>query len=181
MGNPMSIEIHQDQLVLSRLVGCWEGRLRHRAAEDQPFQEIPGHAENRWLLGGRFVEMTLRGGAEGDGWSAVFYIGCERSERRCVLVSLEPGERRVTIRRGHWTPGADRLVLLSRHRNTPSEEYRQSRLVCDLATPGKLNLELAEGTSCGQEFVRFKATYGSATAAAVSAPLPRRQRRFVIA
>lgn len=176
----MSIEVHQDQLVLSRLVGCWEGRLCHRAAQDEPFQEIRCNAENRWLLGGRFVEMTLRGGADGDGWSAVFYIGCEGSERRCVLVSLEPAEHRVTIRRGHWTPGADRLVLVSRHRNTPTDEYRQSRIVCDLATPGELNLELSEGIGCGQEFVRFKGKYRPAIAVAVGAP-PRQQRRFVIA
>jgi hypothetical protein len=37
------------------------------------------------VLGGRFVEMTLRAGTSGDTWSAVFYIGFERTERRHVL------------------------------------------------------------------------------------------------
>ena len=27
---------HEDQTILSRLVGCWQGTLLHRAAADQP-------------------------------------------------------------------------------------------------------------------------------------------------
>ena len=69
------IEGEHDQNVLSRLVGCWQGTLSHRAEADRPFQQLPGTSENRWVLGGRFVEMTLRAGTSGDTWSAVFYIG----------------------------------------------------------------------------------------------------------
>ncbi len=56
----MNTETEQDQAMLSQLVGCWEGTLRHRGAADQPFAEFPGKSKNRWVLGGRFVEMTLR-------------------------------------------------------------------------------------------------------------------------
>jgi hypothetical protein len=90
----------QDQPVLSRLVGCWAGTVLHRASADQPFAHLPGTLENRWVLNGRFVEMMLRTGASGSSWSGVFYIGHERSERRHLLLSLEPGERRVKTRRG---------------------------------------------------------------------------------
>ena len=114
-------------VVLSRLVGCWQGTLLHRASAGQSrFTQLPGTSENRWVLGGRFVEMTLRAGTSGDSWSAVFYIGYERSERRHVLVSLEPGDRRVTTRLGDWRLEHDRLVLTS----------HQSRAVCDMTTPG---------------------------------------------
>ena len=132
--------------MLSRLVGCWQGTLLHRTEADRPFQQLPGTSENRWVLGGRFVEMTLRAGTSGDTWSAVFYIGYERSERRHVLVSLEPGDRRITTRLGDWTLEQDRLVLTS----------HQSRAVCDMTIPGQLTLELAEEpaparNSCGSK------------------------------
>lgn len=125
--------------------------------------------------------MTLRGGPSSDGWSAVFYIGYERSERRHVLVSLEPGDRRVTIRRGEWALDPDRLVLVSRHRNAPADDYRQSRVVCDLQTPGELKLELAEENAPGQEFVRFTAEYRPALPSDAAPPAARPPRRFVIA
>lgn len=167
LGSEM-IEHEQDQTVLSRLVGCWEGTLLHRGAADQPFQELPGTSENRWVLGGRFVEMTLRAS---DTWSAVFYVGHERGERRHVLVSLEPGERRVTTRRGEWTPDRDRLVLTS----------ERSRAVCDATSSGQLMLELSEEDETGQEFVRFRGEYRPA-ASATRVPRPARQiRRSVIA
>src|SRR5262245_21210262 len=132
----------QDQSVLSRLVGCWHGTLLHRTGADQPFQHLAGTSDNRWVLGGRFVEMTLRAGTSGDTWSAVFYIGYERSERRHVLVSLEPGARRVTTRLGDWKRDNDRLVLTS----------HQARAVCDMTIPGQLTLELAEELVPGIEF-----------------------------
>lgn len=162
----------QDQSVLSRLVGCWHGTLLHRPGADQPFQQLVGTSDNRWVLGGRFVEMTLRAGTSGDTWSAVFYIGHEQSERRHVLVSLEPGDRRVTTRRGGWRLENDRLVLTS----------HQSRAVCDITVPGQLTLELAEEPVPGIEFVRFRADYRNTVApVAVKRALPREHRRFVIA
>jgi hypothetical protein len=161
-----------DRSVLSRLVGCWQGTLLHRAGADQPFQQFAGTSDNRWVLGGRFVEMTLRAGTAGDTWSAVFYIGHEHDERRYVLVSLEPGDRRVTTRLGDWRIENDRLVLTS-HR---------SRAVCDITVPGQLTLELAEEPAPGFEFVRFRADYRNAVApVAVKPAFPREHRRFVIA
>lgn len=164
------IEHELDRLILSRLVGSWQGTLLHRGAADEPFLEMPGTSENRWVLGGRFVEMSLRAG---DSWSAVIYIGYEHSERRHVLVSLEPGDRRVTTRRGEWLPEQDRLVLTS----------PRSRAICSLATPGELSLEFSEEIGPGNELVRFRADYRSVVAPDVSAKPspPRPLRRFVIA
>jgi hypothetical protein len=162
----------QDPTVLSRLVGSWQGTLLHRAGADQPFQQLAGTSDNRWVLGGRFVEMSLRAGTSGDTWSAVFYIGYERAERRHVLVSLEPGDRRVTTRLGDWHLDHNRLLLTS----------SQSRAVCDMTVPGQLTLELAEQPAPGKEFVRFRADYRATVAPmALKPPLPRERRRFVIA
>jgi hypothetical protein len=167
------IERELDQAMLGKLVGWWRGTLRHRTAAGQPFLQMPGTSENRWVLGGRFVEMTLRADAEGDSWSAVFYIGYERSERRHLLVSLEPGDSRVTTRVGEWTPDRARLVLTS----------PQSRAVCDMTTPGRLKLELSEEPAQGLAFVRFKGEYRPAppSQVIVKPSVPRQQRRFVIA
>jgi hypothetical protein len=165
------IEFEQDQVLLSRLVGCWQGTLFHRAASDQPFHRLAGTSENRWVLGGRFVEMTLRTGTASESWSAVFFIGYEKHERRHVLVSLEPGDRRVSTRLGEWRPESNRLVLTS----------PQFTAICDLTTPGELGLEFTEESVCGQEFLRFKARYRPDVPAAIVRPIARQHKRFVIA
>jgi hypothetical protein len=160
------------QTILRRLVGSWQGTLLHRAAADEPLLALPATSENRWVLGGRFVEMTLRAGIGGDSWSAVFYIGYERNARRHVLVSLEPGDRRVTTRLGEWTHDRDRLLMTS----------DRSRAVCDMASPGQLRLELLEESASGHEFTRFKADYRAVKASVIAKPsIARQHRRFVIA
>ena len=161
-----------DPSALSRLVGSWRGTLLHRAHAERPFQQLTGTADNRWVLGGRFVEMTLRAGDSVDTWSAVIYIGYERNERRHVLVSLEPGDRRVTTRLGGWKLDNSRLLLTS----------HQSRAVCDMTVPGRLLLELFEEAVPGLEFVRFRADYRAAVAPMIERPPQTRDhRRFVIA
>jgi len=175
----MSGECGVDQAVLSPLVGRWEGTLRHRAAPDQPFEEFPGRSENRWVLGGRFVEMTLKGGLSGDGPSALFYIGHERDERRYVLVSLEPGNRQVTIRQGEWWPDPGCLILIS-HAQPGGGQANSMRVVCDCRTAGELKLELREQPASGEEYLRFRAEYRTAEVARVP-PVPRPLRRRVIA
>jgi hypothetical protein len=163
--------IDRDQSVLSRLVGCWQGTLMQRTTVDQPFRRMTGTAENRWVLGGRFVEMTLRAAVAGESWSAVFFIGYERNERRHVLVSLEPGDLRVSTRLGEWRPERDRLVMTS----------HLTRAICDLTAPGRLGVELVEEMAPGEEFIRFKADYKPALPAAIVRPVARQHRRFVIA
>jgi hypothetical protein len=158
--------------MMSRLVGRWHGTMLHRTEPALPFSQLPGTSENRWVLGGRFVEMTLRAGASGDAWSAVFYVGYERSECRHVLVSLEPGDRRISTRLGDWRIEQDRLVLTS----------PQSRAVCDLSVPGRLKIELVDEMASGKEFVRFIADCRMAAQPVVpKPPAPREHRRFVIA
>jgi len=166
------LDVERDQSVLSRLVGRWQGTLLHRTHADRPFAALPGTSDNRWVLAGRFVEMTLRAGISGDTWSAVFYIGYEHGEPRHVLVSLEAGERRITTRVGEWNLHQGRLVLTS----------HQSRTVCDTTTPGRLRLELIEEIAPGEEFVRYSADYRAVVPPVVVKPaLPGGHRRFVIA
>lgn len=166
------IDGERDHSMLSRLVGRWHGTLSHRTEANQPLQQLRGTSENRWVLGGRFVEMTLRAGASGDTWSAVCYIGYERGERRHLLVSLEPGDRRITTRLGEWTLEQDRLVLSSQH----------SRAVCDMTVPGHLTVELQEEPAADEAFVRFKAEYRTTAAPVIVKPAPPREhRRCVIA
>jgi hypothetical protein len=161
-----------DHVMLSRLVGRWQGTLLHRGSPEHPFVEMAGTLENRWVHGGRFVEMTVAGGTGGDGLSAVFYVGHERAERRHVLVSLALGDRRVTTRLGEWTWDTNRLVMMS----------DQSRVVCDMAAPGRLTIELSEEIVPGHSFTRLRADYRPAVnPAATGRPAHRPHRRFVIA
>ncbi len=170
-GDPVTEHAH-DQAILTRLIGGWQGTLLARARADEPFEHLPASSENRWVLGRQFVQLTLRAGDAGSNWSAVFYVGHENHERRHVLVSLEPGDSRMTVRRGGWTADRGRLVLST----------QELRVVYDLTVPGRLTLELVDHVRGGSGYTRFKADYRPAVPPVVGNPAcAGSHRRFVIA
>jgi hypothetical protein len=161
-----------DRVLLSRLVGNWEGTLSVCAGAGRPCRDVPGTSENRWVLGGRFVEMTLRAGGSADPWSAVFYIGHDGGERRHVLISLDANDRRVTMRLGEWTGKPGQVVLTSEH----------ARARCELTSSDLLKVQLVEQIGPEKEFVRFAGDYRRSIEAVRSPDVSaRRERRFVIA
>jgi hypothetical protein len=163
-----------DRVLLSRLVGHWEGRLSLRLAAGRAFRDVRGTSDNRWVLGGRFVEMTFRALDVADLWSAVFYIGHDSGERRHVLVSLDSNDRTVTMRLGEWTGKPDHVVLTSEH----------VRARCELTPSDLLKVQLVDQIGAGEECVRFAGDYRRLLSAArprEGEMSSRRDRRFVIA
>ena len=124
---------------MTHLVGGWHGTLLSRARADVPFERVQASCENQWVLGRQFVQMTLRLGDAVSNWSAVFYVGHEDQQRRHVLVSVEPGDNRMTVRRGEWTADRGKLVLTT----------QDMRVVYDISVPGNLSLELVDRSRRG--------------------------------
>jgi hypothetical protein len=161
-----------DRVLLSRLVGTWEGTLLIRSAAGAPSRRLCGTSENRWVLGGRFVEMTLRAKEIADAWSAVFFVGHDRGARRHVLVSLDSGDHRVTMRLGDWTGHPDHIVLTSEH----------GRARCEVTSADVLKVQLVEHAGPGEEFIRFAGDYRRASPETSPRGVSEaRERRFVIA
>ena len=167
----MQTESHE-RVLLSRLVGTWQGTLLVRTAAGAPSRRLSGTSENRWVLGGRFVEMTLRAADVADAWSAVFFVGHDRGERRHVLVSMDSGDHRATMRLGDWTGHSDHMLL--------TNEYGRAR--CEVTPSDVLRVQLVELAGPGEEFVRFSGDYRRAAPAARPREISVvRERRFVIA
>ena len=126
VGNEM-IEDEHDQVMLSRLVGCWKGTLRASRVEAEAVPAVARHVGEP--VGARRPvrrdDAPRRHGRRQLVGGVLHRLRAQRAALRAGLARAgrPPGHARA------WAGGrsmANRLVLTS----------QQSRVVCDMATPG---------------------------------------------
>ncbi|HEU4521656.1 MAG TPA: DUF1579 domain-containing protein [Thermoanaerobaculia bacterium] len=67
---------------LDSMVGTWDTVIRFWAAPGAPPQESTGIAENRWILGGRYVEQRFKGSAMGQPFEGLGYTGYDNMRKQ---------------------------------------------------------------------------------------------------
>src|SRR5438034_10300694 len=60
---------------LEPVVGTWDAKITMWMAPGAPPQESTGTSENKWVLGGRFVEQRYEGKCMGQPFSGLGYTG----------------------------------------------------------------------------------------------------------
>ncbi|HUP49650.1 MAG TPA: DUF1579 domain-containing protein [Thermoanaerobaculia bacterium] len=61
--------------LLDQMAGTWNVTLKWWPAPGAPAQESAGVSENRWILGGRYVEQRFNGTAMGQPFEGIGYTG----------------------------------------------------------------------------------------------------------
>ena len=69
---------------LEPFVGTWNTVIRFYPAPGAPAQESAGTSENRWILGGRYLEQRFQGSAMGQPFEGVGYTGYDNVRKQYV-------------------------------------------------------------------------------------------------
>jgi hypothetical protein len=69
---------------LEPVVGTWDAKITMWMAPGAPPQESTGTSENRWVLGGRFVEQRYEGNFMGQPFSGLGYTGYDNYKKKYV-------------------------------------------------------------------------------------------------
>lgn len=144
---------------LAPLVGVWDVAQRFRLTPDSPFHDVKGTAENRWVLGGRFVELSLAIEDPDEPFRATGYLGFDRIEGEYVFAWLETASTALETRRGPATPEGDGFMLLGAHRDPESRAVKQTRLTLRMNGADAYRIDIAELPEGEKPFVYFEAVY----------------------
>jgi len=74
---------------LEPLVGTFAVKTKMWMDPSQPAQETAGTSENKWVLGGRFVEQHVEGTMMGKPFSGIGYTGYDNYKKRYVGVWMD--------------------------------------------------------------------------------------------
>jgi hypothetical protein len=69
---------------LEPLVGTWDAKITMWMTPGAPPQESTGTSENKWVLGGRFVEQRHEGSFMGQPFSGVGYTGYDNYKKKYI-------------------------------------------------------------------------------------------------
>ena len=69
---------------LDPVVGTWDAKIMMWMAPGAPPQESTGISENKWVLGGRFVEQRYEGTFMGQPFSGVGYTGYDNYKKKYI-------------------------------------------------------------------------------------------------
>ena len=71
---------------LQPLVGDWNFTLKMWTDPSQPPAELKGTVERHWILGGRFVQETVRGECNGNAFEGLGLVGYDNGQKKFTTV-----------------------------------------------------------------------------------------------
>lgn len=69
---------------LDAMTGTWNTVIRFYQAPGAPPEESTGISENRWILGGRYLEQRFKGSAMGQPFEGIGYTGYDNLRKQYV-------------------------------------------------------------------------------------------------
>jgi hypothetical protein len=85
---------------LEPVVGTWDAKMTMWMAPGAPPQESTGTGENKWVLGGRFVEQRYEGNFMGQPFSGVGYTGYDNFKKKYVATWMDTMGTMIMVSQG---------------------------------------------------------------------------------
>jgi uncharacterized protein DUF1579 len=85
---------------LEPVVGTWDAKITMWMAPGAPPQESTGKSENKWVLGGRFVEQRYEGNFMGQPFSGVGYTGYDNYKKKYVGTWMDTMGTMIMVSQG---------------------------------------------------------------------------------
>ena len=110
---------------LEPLVGTFNARTTFCMSADAPPQTSDGISENRWVLGGRFVEQNYRGSMMNMPFEGIGFTGYDNTQKKYV---------------GIWMDTFGTGIATSIGKGTPSDKVIESLFTCHEPLTGEITL-----------------------------------------
>src|SRR5438552_16689150 len=73
---------------LQSFVGDWDLTLKLWTNPSQPPAEVKATAERKWIMGGRFIQETVKGEYEGKAFEGLGLVGYDRGRKQYTVVKV---------------------------------------------------------------------------------------------
>ena len=149
----------ENHKVLEALVGSWDAGVRMwQDPAGQP-EESTGASENRWVMGGRFLEQRFTGQFMGEPFEGTGLIGYDNIKQKYQSVWIDSMGTGMMTGTASYDPSTKVLTETGSHSCPITGGDRQFRSVTTFVDADMIHLEFYGPGPDGKEFKGMEITY----------------------
>lgn len=149
---------NENHKVLDSLVGSWNYTLKWWMAPDSQPEESTGSSENKWTLGGRFVEQSVEGTSMGQPFEGIGVTGYDNAKKEYVSTWMDNMATGIFTAKGMYAP-ATKALTESGDFLCPIRGQMSFRWVTKIIDENNYTFESYTNDEKGKEFKSMEIVY----------------------
>ena len=144
---------------LEPVVGTWDAKITMWMAPGAPPQESTGTSENKWVLGGRFVEQRYEGNFMGQPFSGVGYTGYDNFKKKYVGTWMDTMGTMIMVSQGSADATGKTLTMTSTIDDIMTGKPASIKSEIKIVDPGHHVMEMWGPDPTGKQFKTMEIRY----------------------
>jgi hypothetical protein len=144
---------------LEPLVGTFDARFRMWMQPGTPPQESAGVSENRFILGGRYLQQSYKGMAMGMPFEGIGYTGYDNVQKKYVGTWMDSFGTGIMIGLGTGSPTPKEMTMKNDYFDPMTGKPCSSRSVISVADTNHHKYEMYGPAPDGKEFKMMEIEY----------------------
>jgi uncharacterized protein DUF1579 len=144
---------------LEPVVGTWDAKITMWMAPGAPPQESTGTSENKWVLGGRFVEQRHEGNFMGQPFSGLGYTGYDNYKKKYVGTWMDTMGTMIMVSEGDADSTGKTLSMTSSIDDIMTGKAASIRSEIKIVDPDHHVMEMWGPDPTGKQFKTMEIRY----------------------
>jgi len=147
---------------LEGLIGKWSYVTKWRMAEEQPWEESTGSAENKWVLDGRFVHQSVKGDPSDKSpypFEGMGITGYDNGTKKYVNSWVDNMGTGIMNSEGTCDASGKVITYTGKYFDPMSGIEKSARSVARIISADKHVFEMYDKSADGKEFMSLEVTY----------------------
>jgi hypothetical protein len=144
---------------LDVFAGNWDAEFKFWAAENAPPAVTKGRSEQKWILGGRFLQQNFDGELFGQPFSGMGLLGYDQVKQQYTAMWVDTSMTAITTTVGTIAKDGKTLTFVGQHDDPSTGKATRTRDVTRIVDSNKHTMEMYEVSADGKERKLFMITF----------------------
>jgi hypothetical protein len=147
---------------LDVFAGDWDAEFKFFVAEDAPPVVTKGRSEQKWILGGRFLQQNFEGELFGQPFSGMGLLGYDQVKQQYTAMWVDTSMTAITTSVGAFAKDGKTLTFVGQHNDPRTGKAIKTRDMTRVVDANTHTLEMYEVSADGKERKIFMITFARA-------------------
>ncbi len=144
---------------LNGFAGRWNAEFQFWTDENVPPVVSKGKSQQKWILGGRFLQQDFKGELFGQPFNGMGLIGYDQTKQQYTAMWVDSSMTAITTTTGTLSKDGKTLTFVGEHIDSNTGKPTKTRDITRIFDSNKHTLEMFEVSADGKEHKLFMITF----------------------